>query len=193
MKLVQRNERPNEHFHEQTNEPVDGQVNVQDDVQPHGPSSAVENPGRILAIDYGRKRIGLALSDELRLTAQPLMILSRLNRQNDLHRLRELCRKHEVRQILVGHPLLLTGAPSEMAEEAARFAGRLKKNLGIPVELVDERLTSWDASQMNLAAESFARRRDGELDDVAAALILRDYLQGGRRGAAAPSLPGEVR
>jgi putative holliday junction resolvase len=166
---------------------------VQRDEQAGRSSTVVESAGRILAIDYGRKRMGLALSDELRLTAYPLTILSRSNRQNDLRRLRELCRKHEVRQILVGHPLLLTGAPSEMAEEAARFAGRLKKNLGIPVELVDERLTSWDASQMNSAAESFARRRDHQLDDVAAALILRDYLQSVRLAAAAPSLPSEAR
>jgi putative Holliday junction resolvase len=105
------------------------------------------------------------------------MIFSRSNRQNDLRRLRELCREHEVRQIIVGHPLLLTGAESEMAGEAARFAERLKKHLGIAVELVDERLTSWDASQMQNVANSSVRPRGSSLDDVAAAIILRDYLQ----------------
>jgi putative holliday junction resolvase len=147
------------------------------------PLSSVENPGRVLAIDYGRKRVGLALSDELRLTAQPLMIFSRVNRQNDLRRLRELCRKYEVRQVIVGHPLLLTGAESEMAGEAARFAERLHKHLGIAVELVDERLTSWDASQMQHTANSSARPRGSSLDDVAAAIILRDYLERGRAQA----------
>ena len=137
------------------------------------PLLAVKNTGRVLAIDYGRKRMGLALSDELRLTAQPLMIFSRSNRQNDLRRLREICRKHEVRQIVVGHPVLLSGAKSEMATETARFAARLKKHLGIAVELVDERLTSWDASQIHAAS---AHRSADSLDDLAAALILREYL-----------------
>ena len=158
---------------------------------PGQPSRPVDNPGRILAIDYGRKRMGLALSDELRLTVRPLMILSRSNRQNDLRRLRELCREHEVRQIVVGHPLLLTGAGSEMADEAARFAERLKKHLGIAVELVDERLTSWDASQMQNAANSSARPSGSSLDDVAAAIILRDYLQHGQTQGA-PSSFGEA-
>jgi len=158
---------------------------------PSRPPPPVENPGRILAIDYGRKRLGLALSDELRLTARPLMILSRSNRQNDLRRLRELCRQHEVRQIIVGHPLLLTGAESEMAAETVRFAGRLRKHLGIAVELVDERLTSWDASQMQNAANSSAHHHSSSLDDIAAAIILRDYLQRSR-SQTAPSALGEV-
>ena len=76
-------------------------------------------PRRILAIDYGRKRIGLALSDELGLTAQPLATFLRTNRRNDLRRLREICRKHAVARILVGHPLHMTGESSPMAEEAA--------------------------------------------------------------------------
>jgi putative Holliday junction resolvase len=140
------------------------------------PLPPVTIPGRILAIDYGRKRVGLALSDELRLTARPLMILLRSNRQNDLRRLRGLCREHEVRQIIVGHPLLLAGAESEMAHETARFAERLRKHLGIAVELVDERLTSWDASQMQNSANSSVRPLGASLDDIAAAIILRDYL-----------------
>lgn len=158
---------------------------------PGRPLPPVENSGRILAIDYGRKRIGLALSDELRLIARPLMILLRSNRQNDLRRLRDLCRKHQVRQIIVGHPLLLTGAASEMAGEAARFAERLRKHLGIPVELVDERLTSWDASQMQTEANSPVRPHGSSLDDVAAAIILRDYLEH-RRTQTAPSPLGEA-
>ena len=81
------------------------------------------------------------------------------------------------RQIIVGHPLLLTGAESEMAGEAARFAARLRKHLGIAVELVDERLTSWEAAQTNTRRSSSARPRGSSLDDVAAALILRDYLE----------------
>ena len=134
-------------------------------------------PRRILAIDYGRKRIGLALSDELGLTAQPLVTLLRTNRRNDLRRLREICRKHAVARILVGHPLHMTGESSPMAEEAALFAARLQKDLGIAVELVDERLTSWEAAQTMAEVKSSSRRKRAPIDDVAAAVLLRDYLE----------------
>jgi putative holliday junction resolvase len=139
---------------------------------------------RILAIDYGRKRIGLALSDELGLTAQPLGTLVRTNRGNDLRRLREVCRRHGVGRIVVGHPLHMTGEAGPMAEEAARFAGRVQKELGIGVELVDERLTSWEAEQTMAETGAGSRRKHGPLDDVAAAVLLRDYLEHQRRGAA---------
>ncbi|MGH9707426.1 MAG: Holliday junction resolvase RuvX, partial [Candidatus Acidiferrales bacterium] len=141
-----------------------------------GPASAqarASDPRRILAVDYGRKRIGLALSDELELTAQPLAILERVNRREDFRRLRDICRKHSVGRILVGHPVHMSGAAGEMAEEAARFAQRLHKELGIEVELLDERLTSWEAAQ--IAAETGGRRtsQGKPRDDVAAAILLR--------------------
>ena len=135
--------------------------------------------GRILAVDYGRRRIGLAISDEMRMTAQPLGTLVRTNRRDDLRRLRELARKHGVARVLVGHPAHLDGTQSEMAEEAARFAARIEKELGLPVELADERLSSWEAEQV-LAAAGKKRRRS--LDDVAAAVILRDYLARAQEG-----------
>jgi putative holliday junction resolvase len=141
---------------------------------------------RILALDYGRKRIGLALSDELGLTAQPLVTLLRTNRRNDLRRLREICRKHSVARILVGHPLHMTGEPSPMAEEAALFAARLQKDLGIEVELVDERLTSWEAAQTMAEVKSSSRRKRAPIDDVAAAVLLRDYLENKKQLARSP-------
>lgn len=136
--------------------------------------SADSRPGRILAIDYGQRRLGLAISDEMGLTAQPLATLVRTNRRNDLRRLREIARKHAVRHIVVGHPVHLDGTQSEMAEEATRFAARIEKELGLPVELADERLSSWEAEQV-LAATGKKKRRQS-LDQVAAAVILRDYL-----------------
>jgi putative holliday junction resolvase len=133
-------------------------------------------PRRILAIDYGRKRIGLALSDELGLTAHPLATLVRTNRRSDLRHLRETCRKHAVEVIVVGHPLHMTGEVSEMAQEVSRFAARMEKDLGIRVVLVDERLTSWEAGQLMAKMNHKSRRKDAELDGVAAAILLRDYL-----------------
>jgi putative pre-16S rRNA nuclease len=143
-------------------------------------SAAADKPRRVLAVDYGRKRIGLALSDELGLTAQPLTTLVRVNRQTDLRRLREACRAHGVAHIIVGHPLHMTGEAGEMASEAARFAARLEKETGIGVELVDERLTTWEAKQTVAETRSSAsskKRRREPLDDVAAAVLLRDYLE----------------
>jgi putative Holliday junction resolvase len=139
-------------------------------------------PCRILAIDYGRKRMGLALSDELQMTAKPLLILVRTNRRNDLRRLREICRKHGVARILVGHPLHITGEAGEMAQEAAQFAGRLQKELGIEVQLADERLTSWEAEQI-VAGRKSAARKQSHVDDVAAAILLREYLDRSRAHA----------
>jgi putative Holliday junction resolvase len=129
--------------------------------------------GRIMAIDYGRKRFGLALSDELGLTSQPLTTLPRTNRRDDLRRLRLLAQENNVRQIVVGLPLRLDGSVGEMAEEVKSFAMRLTKNLGLPVEMFDERLTSWEADEM---ISSRKKSGDEHRDDVAAAIILRDYL-----------------
>lgn len=127
-------------------------------------------------MDYGRKRIGLAISDELGLTARPLATMRRTNRRNDMKRLREICRRHGVCRILVGHPLHLTGEAGAMAEEASGFAVRLEKATDLEVELRDERLTSWEAQRMVTETRS-GRPRKGPLDDVAAAIFLRDYLE----------------
>ena len=132
---------------------------------------------RILAIDYGKKRIGLALSDELGMTAQPLQVLAHKNRREDVRRLREICRAKGVRLVVVGHPLHITGEAGDMAEEAARFATRLRKELGIEVELADERLTTWEAEQTLAEMGGAKRRKDAPLDDLAAAILLREYLE----------------
>lgn len=142
---------------------------------------------RILAIDYGRRKIGLALSDELGLTAQPLATVLRVNRRTDLKRLGQICRENRVGRVIVGHPLHLSGEASEMAAETARFAARLREATGIETELVDERLTSWQAQQIaaELSSSGSRRRRDGPLDDLAAAILLREYLDRGKPNAQA--------
>jgi putative Holliday junction resolvase len=143
--------------------------------------------GRILAIDYGQKRLGLALSDPLRVTAQPFATWRRSNRRRDLARLRDLCREQGVGLILVGSPMHLEGANSAMAAEASRFAELVRAEVGKPVELVDERLSSWEAEQAlaenGLLTSRSRERRRHKLDEVAAAVILRDYLQTRRTSA----------
>ncbi len=135
--------------------------------------------GRILAIDYGRRRIGLALSDALELLPRPLATLVRTNRREDIRRLREIVRQHGIRHIIVGHPLHLDGQVSEMGEEAARFAARIRKQLALPVELVDERLTSWEAQQVLNQTEASRPKHSRKigLDALAAALMLKEYLE----------------
>jgi putative holliday junction resolvase len=149
-----------------------------------GSANALKTPGkvsparRVLALDYGRRRIGMAISDEMGITAKPLAVLERTNRRHDLRRLREIARQQGVRLIIVGHPLHLDGAVSEMAQECARFAVRVRKELGIEVTLADERLTSHTAKEMLAARSLGARRGRDAVDDVAAAILLRDYLDG---------------
>jgi putative holliday junction resolvase len=142
--------------------------------------------GVILAIDYGKKRLGLALSDEFCLTSRPFATWTRINRRRDLTRLRELVREQGVCRIVVGLPLRLDGTPSEMSEEAKSFAARVEKALGLPVEMMDERLSSWEAQETlsKMSSSSSTRRGSSSrsenkkqpLDSIAAAIILRDYL-----------------
>ena len=154
-----------------------GIINCWMSLSKHGGSAGcLPVSGRILAIDYGQKRLGLALSDELQLTARPLATLERTNRRNDLRRLRELVCQHDVRLIVVGHPVHLDGSESEMAAEALRYAKRLEKGLRLPVVLADERLSSWEAGQILTDAKPKKRART-PVDQLAAAVILRDYLE----------------
>jgi putative holliday junction resolvase len=156
------------------------------------PSSALASraakPGKILAVDYGRARIGLAITDSPQGIPQPLGTLHRINRNEDMRRLRELVRDHSVKLILVGLPLRLDGSRGDMAEETERFAQRVRKQIGVPVEMADERLTSWEAE--GVLEEEFGRKskqidgaskkKDSEkftVDSMAATIILREYLQ----------------
>jgi len=148
----------------------------------------VSATGKILAVDYGRARFGLAMAESLQGIAQPLGTLKRINRNEDMRRLRELVRDNGVKLILVGLPLRLDGARGEMAEETQRFAERMRKQIGVAVEMADERLTSWEAERM--LEEEFGRKSkqiDGAsvkkdaakftVDSVAATIILREYLE----------------
>ena len=145
--------------------------------------------GSILAVDYGRARIGLAIAELEAQLPRPLLTLERVNRNEDMRRLRELAREHVVRQIVVGLPLRLDGTRGEMAEEATRFAARLRKQLGLPVDMLDERLTSWEAERLleeqsgrvlhDAKTHGKGERRPARasVDAVAAAVILKEYME----------------
>src|SRR2546421_8777001 len=146
--------------------------------------------GSILAIDYGRERMGLAIADANVKVAQPLSTMERVNRNEDMRRLREVVRENSVKQIVVGLPLKLDGTRGEMAEEAERFAQRMRKQIGVPVEMVDERLTSWEAERLleevqgrfiheeKLTGHKKSKSVQAKMsvDAVAAAVILKEYL-----------------
>jgi putative Holliday junction resolvase len=149
-----------------------------------------ETSGAVLAIDYGRKRIGLALASMETRLVNPLSILERKNRREDVRRLRELVREHGVKRIVVGLPLRTDGTRGEMTGEAERFAERLRKHIALPVVMQDERLTTWVAEQLlkqkkrktsHRGTERAGKRRRTEgrnaIDAIAAAVILRDYLE----------------
>ncbi|HVB33167.1 MAG TPA: Holliday junction resolvase RuvX [Patescibacteria group bacterium] len=133
-----------------------------------------ERAGRVLAIDYGRRRIGLAISDSVGWTAQPLATIERKGRAADFARLEQVARQYGVERIIIGHPLRMDGTPGEMAEEASRFALRVEQALSLPVELVDERLTSWAARQWRTAHGKAGSARSE--DEIAAAILLEEYL-----------------
>lgn len=155
------------------------------------PAASPGATGVILAIDYGKKRLGLALSNESGMTSRPHATWTRVNRRRDLSRLRDLVRQERICRIVVGLPLHLDGTPSEMSEEAKSFAARVEKALGLPVEMMDERLSSWEAQQtlskikpgkhaQRGASDHPATNKKPPLDEFAAAIILRDYLDQAR-------------
>ena len=142
--------------------------------------------GSILAIDYGRARFGLAITDAETRLPRPLATIERLNRNEDMRRLREIVREHGVHRIVVGLPLRLDGTRGEMAAEAVRFAERVRKQFGLPVELVDERLTSWEAERLleeqsgrilHTHKRAKKKKERATVDSVAASVILKEYLE----------------
>jgi putative holliday junction resolvase len=130
---------------------------------------------RILAIDYGRKRIGLAISDPLGIMAHGMETLERRSLRKDLARLHALIREHEVRLLVAGNPILLNGEPSEMSAEAEAFTARLSEQAGIPYRMWDERLTSQQAAHL-LRETGRTVQRDGGVDRLAAQIILDSFL-----------------
>jgi putative Holliday junction resolvase len=132
---------------------------------------------RILALDPGTKRIGVALSDELGWTAQPLETYERKALPADLAHIRDLVGKHEVKAIVVGLPLRLDGQIGPAAQQVQQFMEHLQKAVDVPVIAWDERLTTRSAEELLIAADVSRKKRKGAVDRVAAALLLKSYLE----------------
>jgi putative Holliday junction resolvase len=141
--------------------------------------------GRILAIDYGSRRMGLAVSDPLGITAQGLETLERKNKRSDFARLEKTVREYQVREIVLGYPLRMSGEQGKQSQKVAEFAEQLRSRFQLPVHLWDERLTSAEANRLLREAELSIKKRAQAVDRMAAVLILQAFLQArGLRGTA---------
>jgi putative Holliday junction resolvase len=133
--------------------------------------------GRILALDVGKKRIGLAVSDEMGWTAQGLDTLERTRIRDDLARLKELAEQWNIETLLVGEPLHMSGETSRQSEYTREFAERVKEHLSLPVIFWDERLTSVQAERVLRETGASLEKRKQSIDRLAAVLLLESYLE----------------
>lgn len=133
--------------------------------------------GRILAIDYGSRRMGLAVSDPLGITAQGVPTLERRNKRSDFARLERTMREYAVVEIVVGNPLRMSGEAGTQSQKVAEFAEELRRRFQLPVHLWDERLTSAEANRVLREAELSIRKRAQAVDRMAAVLILQSFLE----------------
>lgn len=138
--------------------------------------------GRIMALDYGERRIGVALSDPLRVMATPLLTLNRKSREVDLGILADLARAHEVGRIVVGLPIGMDGARGEQVRRVESFIEMVGRATGLPVDPWDERLTTAQAEKALLEGDVSRRRRREVIDQVAAVILLQSYLDARRSG-----------
>jgi putative Holliday junction resolvase len=140
---------------------------------------------RILALDVGEKRIGLAVSDPLGITAQGLGVLARQSPESDLAELLKVAREWHVQEIVLGFPRHMDGRPGQAVPQILELARRLNEALGVKVHTWDERLTTQEAERVLLAADVSRRRRRQVVDQLAAVLILQNFLDA--RGSRAPA------
>jgi len=131
---------------------------------------------RILGIDYGHRRLGIAVSDDEKILASPLSVYSRCNLDVDLAFLLGIVKENEVERVVVGLPRNMNGSIGKMAKEALSFAWKLRKKIGIPISTFDERMTSVEAERVLVEMNLSRKRRKGLRDSIAAVLILQGYL-----------------
>jgi putative holliday junction resolvase len=141
---------------------------------------------RILGVDLGEKRLGVALSDPSGTVASPFATIPHRSQRGDVERITALCREHEVAAVVVGWPRNMDGTSGLPARRAEAFAQVLRRALAVPVELWDERLSTVAADRALLEGNVTRRRRRVLRDRVAAALILQAWLDARMRGLPAP-------
>ena len=131
---------------------------------------------RVMAIDFGAKRIGTAVSDGLGITVRPVETIRRTTVERDITRLKRLVEELEAEAVVFGLPLRMDGTAGEAAALALKFAERLRSKLAVPLFTQDERLTSYEAEQMMIERGFGRTTRRARSDEFAAMIILKDYL-----------------
>ena len=147
---------------------------------------------RVMGLDVGARRIGVAVSDLLGITAQGLETVQRRNKRTDLAQLDQIIREYSVTQIVVGFPLRMSGEEGRQSDKMLLFAEDLRKRFRIPVHLWDERLTSAQANRLLRETEMSIKRRGEVVDRMAAVLILHSWMEA-QSGAAARAEAEEQR
>lgn len=132
---------------------------------------------RVLALDVGSKRIGVAVTDPLGITAQGLDTIQRQNKRRDYKALGEVLAKYAVREVVVGLPLRLSGAEGTQSEKMRRFADDLRDHFGVTVHLWDERWTSTEANRLLRETDLSIKKRGQAVDRMAAILILQSWME----------------
>jgi len=132
---------------------------------------------RVLGLDVGARRIGVAVSDPLGITAQGLETLHRKNKKHDFSHLHRVIRDYDVKEIVVGLPLRMSGAEGIQAEKIQAFADDLRRHFKLPVHLWDERLTSAEANRLLRETDLSIEKRGQAVDRMAAILILQGWME----------------
>jgi len=131
---------------------------------------------RILGVDLGEKRIGIAISDELGITAQGLPTISSANEDEDLKNIKKIIDKYDVKKIILGLPKNMNGTLGKQAKKALSFAEKLNKICQLPVELEDERLSTSKAEKLLIQADRSRKKRKKAIDKMSAVIILQSFL-----------------
>jgi len=137
----------------------------------------------VIGLDFGERRIGVAVSDPGGQIARPLLVIERSSRRDDMARIAELVRSRRAQKVIVGLPLNLNGSLGPAARRARRFGSALGRELDLPIALWDERLTTVEAERALLASDRSRQRRKEVRDAVAASLILQSYLDAHRENS----------
>jgi putative Holliday junction resolvase len=137
-------------------------------------------PGRVMALDVGERRIGVALSDPTRMLASPLTTIRAVPRSTALKRILTLIRDYQVTALVVGLPLTMNGDIGPQATLVQQFVDELRPLIAIPIAFVDERLTTVAAERMMIDLKIKPEQRRARIDEVAASIILQDFLDSQR-------------
>jgi putative Holliday junction resolvase len=135
-----------------------------------------EREGRLIGLDVGERRVGVAVSDQMNIMAIPECVIERTSLEEDLRTICDLAREKQAERVIVGLPLRLDGSHGQEAQRVTAFARKLAERAGIPVEMADERLSTKEAERGLISRDVKRRRRRKIIDKVAAQIILQTYM-----------------